>query len=269
MITEGVENNKRVNGYNGTRDELYKKSAELSWKSFAKYAEKINATHHKTDKRVFTKGAGVDTHIYLFECLRVIYDPIYDKYDNVLYVDSDIICNTEENIFDLVNDTFDVAGIYESEIRNGDGRCGYNGWDRNPGRYQAIKNKYDRLNLPICGPLPPARPSKVAIFNTGVLLWTKEGRLKARAKFDDWFDYYQDGVKNKDAKWVNNDQPYISSQIMKHGLRVRLLDQKWNDSPPHYKHYEQWQNQNFLHYTAGFGKVAMLGHHRVNLFKYI
>lgn len=268
MITEGVDKRPPVKGYDGSRAELYEKSAKLSWESFSKYAKKHDVTHHATKSRVFTKGTGHDPFLYLFEILRLVYDPIYDAYDNLLYVDSDIICNTEDNIFDIVDGTFDVAGIYESEIVTGKGG-GYNSWDRKADSYNMLKNKYKRLNIPVIGTPPPAKPSKVAIFNTGVLLWTKEARLKARRCFDDWFAWYKDGIDNGDMMWVNNDQPYISSQLMKHGFRIKLLDQTWNDTPAHYEGYDDWKDQNFLHYTGGDGKVLMLDHQKVNLFKYI
>jgi lipopolysaccharide biosynthesis glycosyltransferase len=269
MITENVGKRKRVKEYDGPRDELYKKSARLSWDSFAKYAKLHNVTHHTSSKRVFTEGCGHDTHLYLFEVLRLVYDELYDQFDNVLYVDSDVICNTRENIFDLVDGSFDMAGIYESEIVSGRGNGGYNSWDRKPESFKSLKDKYDRLGIPVIGTSPPAKPSKVAIFNTGVMLWTKEARLKARETFDDWFAFYKDGKDYNDPMWVNNDQPFISSQLMKHNFRIKLLNQTWNDTPAHYSGYEDWKDQNFLHYTGGNGKALMLDHHSINLFKYI
>lgn len=268
MITDNVNKRGRVKEYDGTREELYRKSADLSWKSFNIYAKKHGITHHATRNRVFTEGTGHDPHLYLFEVLRLVYDRIYDDFDNVLYVDSDIVCNTEKNIFDLVDGTFDFAGIYESEIVTGKGG-GYNGWDRKESNFIALKNKYERLNIPVIGTKPPAKPSKVAIFNTGVMLWTKEARLKAREKFDDWFAFYKDGIDNKDMPWVNNDQPYISSQLAKYDFRIKLLNQTWNDTPAHYQRYSDWKDQNFLHYTGGGGKAMMIEHAKKGLFKYI
>lgn len=269
MITNGLDKRRSPKGWTGSRDELYKKSSILSWDSFNKYAKAVGATHHFTKSRVFTSGCGHDTHLYLFEVLRIIYDELFDDFDNVLYVDSDVICNTRENIFNLVDGTFEMAGIYESDIMTGRGICGYNSWDKRPDKRDALKRKLDRVKIPMIPTSPPARPSCFGMFNTGVMLWTKEGRHKAREKFDDWFEFYKDGVDHADPFWLNNDQPFISGQIAKHGIKTRLLDQKWNDSPSHYDFYEQWENQNFLHYTGGFGKVDMLDHYSVNLFKYI
>ena len=60
--------------------------------------------------------------------MRLVYDKIYDDYDKLLFVDADIICNTEENIFDLMD--CDVYGVFESDIETSNGR-GYASWDFN------------------------------------------------------------------------------------------------------------------------------------------
>ena len=252
---------------NGTRGDLYRQSSEISKKSFAIYADKIGAKHHFSTRQVYTKGSSGAPQSYLYECLRVIYDPIYDEYDNVLFADSDIIANTNKNIFNLVDD-HEMYGIYESEIRTGNG-CGYNSWDFKDEAFNQIKTKFDRLSLPIVGLDSPFRPSKFAMLNTGVVLWTKEGRMKARKNFDDWKVFFYDGLSNKDMPWLNNDQPFISSQIIKHNMKLKCIGQTWNDTPNHYRSYEDWKNQNFLHYTGGDGKVQLIEDHKKGLFKYV
>lgn len=252
---------------NGTRGDLYRESSEISKKSFAIYAKKIGVDHHFSTRQVYTKGSSGAPRSYLYECLRVIYDPIYDKYDNVLFADSDIIANTEENIFDLVDD-HEMYGIYESEIRTGNGG-GYNSWDFKDKQFEQIKTKFDRLGLPVRGLESPFRPSRFAMLNTGVVLWTKEGRMKAREHFDDWKIFFYDGLTHRDMDWVNNDQPFISSQILKHDMKLKCIDQTWNDTPNHYLSYDDWKDQNFLHYTGGGGKVQLIEHQKEGLFKYV
>ena len=89
MITSDVVDQRGdIKGRN--RSELYQECASISRKSFEAYADLICADHHYSDKRVFTEGHGCSTSL-LYECLRVIYDPMFDKYDNVLFVDTDIV----------------------------------------------------------------------------------------------------------------------------------------------------------------------------------
>ena len=268
MITnEETEGRKPVPQYpQGTRSELYRRTADLSARSFSIYADKIGATHHYSTKQVFTKGCEGSTSL-LFECLRMVYDPLYDDYDKVLFVDADIICNTEENIFDVVEDGIDVTGVFESEIRTEkDG--GYNTWDYNKDTLKLLTDKYERNNIPVVPTEPQYRPSAVTTFNTGVLVWTKEARLKARERFDSWYDYMKDGDEHGDPFWLNNDQPFISGQLMKHGFKVKSIDQKWNDTPTHWSD-DRGYDMNFLHYTGGGNKVVMLDDYQKGKFKYL
>jgi lipopolysaccharide biosynthesis glycosyltransferase len=268
MITNEETNKRgRVPQYpQGTRAELYRKTADLSAESFRIYADKIGAQHHYSTKQVFTAGHTGST-VLLFECLRMVYDTLYDEYDKVLFVDTDIICNTEENIFDVVEDGIDVTGVFESDIQTSKGG-GYNTWDYNEEVYTQLKEKYKRNNIPIVPTKPPNRNSNVTTFNTGVLVWTKEARLKARECFDSWLDYMKDGEEHGDPFWLNNDQPFISGQLMKHGFKVKSIDQKWNDTPTHWSD-DRGYNMNFLHYTGGGNKVVMLEDYENNKFKYL
>lgn len=267
IVNEDTERRGKVPEYpQGTRSELYRKTADLSAKSFQIYAEKIDAVHHYSTKPVLTKGKRGST-VLLFECLRVIYDPMYDDFDKVLFVDTDIICNTEENIFDVVEDGVDVTGVFESEILTSKGG-GYNTWDYSDKTLKLLTDKYKRNNMPLVPTEPPYRPSKVTTFNTGVLVWTKEARLKARKCFDSWYDYMKDGDDHGDPFWVNNDQPFISGQLMKHGFNIKSIDQKWNDTPTHWED-DRGYDMNFLHYTGGGNKAIMLQDYEKNKFKYV
>ena len=260
---------------NRTRSSVYREVADLSAHSFKKYANKIGATHHYSKKATITEGVGGHT-VLLFEVLRLIYDELYDDYDNLLSADTDIVCNTEENIFDMhVASGKDVSGIMESSIHIARGTSGkldypYASWDNADPQYELICDKYKRLGYPVV-PVEEEdiNPSRVHIMNTGVHVWTKEARLKARELFDPWLDYLKDGEKYGDPFWLNNDQPYLSAQIVKHGLSINHMNQTWNDSPPHYKDWNAWKDQNFLHYTGGFGKAEFLKDYDAGLFKYI
>ena len=267
MITnEETEKRKSVPEYpQGTRSELYRVTGDLSAKSFREYARDIGVHHQYSTKQVFTAGKTGST-VLLFECLRIIYDPIYDRYDKIAFIDSDIICNTRENIFDQTNG-YDVTGVFESEIRSGtDG--GYNTWDYSDKIKKQLITKYERNGIPIVPTESPYRPSCVTTFNTGVLVWTKEARLKARECFDDWYEYMADGDKHGDPFWLNNDQPFISGQLTKHGFNIRSIDQKWNDTPTHWKD-DRGYDMNFLHYTGGGNKVVMLDDYEADKFRYL
>lgn len=266
MITDDeTENRKPVPQYpQGTRTELYERTADLSAQSFRTYADKIGAAHHYSTHRVETKGKHGSTSL-LFEVMRLVYDKIYDEYDKLLFVDSDIICNTEENIFDLL-DT-DVYGVFESDIETSKGR-GYATWDAQSDSYKQISDKFQRRGIPIVANKWGKHYSKITCFNTGVMVWSRDARLKARAVFDDWYNYMIDGDMHKEAFWLNNDQLYISGQLTKHKFAIEGIDQTWNDTPTHWDD-DRGYDMNFLHYTGGGNKVIMLEDYEKNKFKYL
>lgn len=261
---------------NRSRSAVYREVADLSAHSFKKYANKLGATHHYSKKQVTTAGISGHT-VLLFEVLRLVYDEMYDEFDNLLFADTDIVCNTEEDIFEMhVQSGKDVSGIMESSIHISRGMNGdkleypYASWDAADPQYELICSKYKRLGYPVV-PVEEegVNPSRVHIMNTGVHVWTREARLKARKLFDPWLDYMKDGEEHKDPFWLNNDQPYLSAQLVKHGLSINHINQTWNDSPPHYRRWEDWKDQNFLHYTGGFGKKHFLADYDAGHFKYI
>ena len=243
-----------------SRSKIYSECADISRKSFEIYADKIGADYLYSDQAVYTKDEYErDTTVCLFECLRLIYDPIFDEYDNVFFADTDIVVNTDESIFDIHEG--DVTGILESDIRTATGG-GYNGWDYKESTYNDQVRKFE----PITPAMPPNRPSKIQIMNTGVVVWSKQARLRAREVFDDWKEWYFEGPQIHMS--LMNDQPYLSGQFVKHDFDLNLiLDQTWNDSPHYATEDEFFEKAKMCHYTGGEWKVDMINHYHENKFK--
>lgn len=245
------------------RSELYQECALLSSQSFQEYAKLIDADYYYSDEQVFTKDIDDPTAL-LFECLRVIYDPMFDQYDKVLFADTDIAVNTQDNILDLCEDG-DVFGVLESDIVTHTGG-GYNSWDYKDSNYHDYVKKFQMHDIPIIPSLPPNRPSKLTILNTGIVVWSREARLRAREVFMDWKEWYN--AEPKFHMSIMNDQPYISGQLMKHDFDLVTLDQTWNDSPHYATEEEFFEKAKMCHYTGGDWKIDMLRHYEENKFKY-
>jgi len=247
-----------------SRSKIYSECADISRKSFEIYADKIGADYLYSDQAVYTKDEYErDTTVCLFECLRLIYDPIFDEYDNVFFADTDIVVNTDESIFDIHEG--DVTGVLESDIRTASGG-GYNGWDYKESTYNDQVRKFEHHGIPITPAMPPNRPSKIQIMNTGVVVWSKQARLRAREVFDDWKEWYFEGPQIHMS--LMNDQPYLSGQFVKHDFDLNLiLDQTWNDSPHYATEDEFFEKAKMCHYTGGEWKVDMIKHYHENKFK--
>jgi len=256
MITSNeVDKRGGIKGWDGSRSSLYEEVAKISRESFEKYAERIDATHIYSNRRVATEGHGCSTSL-LHECARVWLDPIFDEYDNLLFADTDIVVNTDENIFDLMESGADVYGVLESDFVTASGG-GYNSWDGPGDTYDNFCRKFSLHDCPIVPVMPPNRPSKITIMNTGVVLWTKEARLRARELFLPWEEWCYTGDFHMS---IMNDQPYISAQLMKHDFDIETIDQTWNDSPHYATEEEFFQKARFCHYTGGEWKVDMVRH---------
>lgn len=256
MITsKEVDKRGGIKGWDGSRSSLYEEVAKISRESFETYAARINATHIYSSKRVATEGHGCSTSL-LHECARVWLDPIFDEYDNLLFADTDIVVNTDENIFDLMESGADVYGVLESDFVTASGG-GYNSWDGPGDTYDNFCRKFSLHDCPIVPVMPPNRPSKITIMNTGVVLWTKEARLRARELFLPWEEWCYTGDFHMS---IMNDQPYISAQLMKHDFDIETIDQTWNDSPHYASEEEFFQKARFCHYTGGEWKVDMVRH---------
>jgi lipopolysaccharide biosynthesis glycosyltransferase len=244
------------------RSELYLECAHQSSLSFQDYAELVDADYYYSDEQVYTAGHDDPTAL-LFECLRVIYDPMFDQYDKVLFADTDIIVNTKENIFDECEDG-EVFGVLESDFTTASGG-GYNSWDYKRSTYESFVRKFRAHDVPIVPVLPPSKPSKLTVLNTGVVVWTREARLRARELFMKWDDWYYNGPQEHCS--VMNDQPFISGQLMKHDFDLVTIDQTWNDSPHYATEEEFFEKAKFCHYTGGEWKVDMLEHVKQKRYK--
>ena len=245
-----------------TRSQLYLKCARESSLSFQDYADLIDADYYYSEKQVFTKGDDSPAAL-LFECLRVIYDPMFDQYDKVLFADTDIMVNTKENIFDVCEDG-DVFGVLESDYVTRYNRAGYNSWDYSSSTLNNFVTKFKMHDIPIVPVMPPNRPSKLTILNTGIVVWSREARLRAREVFMDWKEWLD--AEPKFHMSVVNDQPFISGQLMKHNFDLVTIDQTWNDSPHYATEKEFFEKAKMCHYTGGGWKIDMLRHIEENRF---
>lgn len=262
-----------------SRSSLYKSMAEISRKSFEMYAEHIGCQYMYSEEKWLTRGHnhGVSP---LYEILRIVYDPMFDQYDDILFTDIDIVVNTKENIFDHQPEGCEISGVLESDViidRTMDSG-GYNSWDYDITAKQDFNEKFNMHDCPVVPTLgyPTQRNSSIFIYNTGVLIWTKKARLKARKLFDPWQHWLYPKIFDIKSMihhmHINCDQPFISAQLMKHNFDVGLLPQEWNDTPVHYDNPMDWVNQKdgkkcyFLHFAGGNHKFTMIKWYEENLF---
>ena len=213
------------------------KWAQIGIESARSYSESIGAEYMLYDKKY------LNASINAFESFRLIFDPVFDDYDNVLLLDVDMIVNTTENIFDLASG--DIAMVHEYGVtkRNPLPQASFDkAWWNNyfynmstgivsyATRFLDPKFKWGKSKL------YPNEP--FAHYNGGLQLWTKQGRLKARKLFK------RNGHDHFRSVTGKTETPYLSMMLMHHKFDITELPIEWN------KLNWQWQSD------GDYGKIT-------------
>ena len=179
------------------------------------YAKKYNAEYILSKNRYFQH---LDPRL---DSLRLVYDPFFDDYDNVLCLDLDMLIRADcPDIFPYA--IKDVSMVHELGLFNSTS----SGWLRkvmeSPAYARGIKAYGRRLfgkdwQFPK-SEMYPQEPFRY--LNGGLQLWTKEGRLKAREHFTSVDDYYMC------TRYT--EQMYINLQLSQSIFNVNELDTSWN-----------------------------------------
>ena len=247
-------------------NEIYKELEKISSTSFKKYAEDIGASYKLENKRNLTKGHGCKNSLY-FESLSPIFDEAYDVYDKILIADIDVVCNTTDNIFE-VSDA-EVYGVNEADAVSNkewgveDYRC-VGEWDYNEEVYQKYVDKFEKHGYPYqrsaIGELGARYASKLLSLQAGVIVWTREARIEARKRFDDWQEFCYPAPKDSNDLTCS-DQPYITGNLLKNNFDIECIDFRWNDNPENYINPKKEMHLiKFAHYGGKKCKKQMIEH---------
>lgn len=205
--------------------------------SAKKYADTIGAEYMFSDQKYMFSTINV------FESFRVIFDKKFDDYDNVFVLDVDTIVNTTESIFDI--DIQDVAMVHELGVENRPPVPGAS-FDENFWKnyfYHSTRGivSYAKtyLSKDFTWKKSKLYPEEsFALYNGGVQVWSKQGRLKARRLFKrDGHDHF----RNTTGK---TETPYLNMMLFHHGFDITELPNEWN------RLNFQWSKDN------DFGKIT-------------
>jgi len=223
-------------------DEPYPLSLEYSCQFAAEYAEKNEAEYLFQEKSFLpdeTEKYWKDGLVYHDIC-RLWKDPLFDNYDYILYLDCDVIAlPNASNIFNL--NPKHVAGWTERKPKNSI-ITGFHPFGSD--HYRDIKKSFAEFNAPLIQ--SKYKEVSTRILNSGVLLWSKEARLIAREKFENWKKWYD---RPEYEFWVVLDQIYLSAMFNKYELDVMELDDEWNITPSFFETGIAPEYSNFLHFS--------------------
>jgi len=195
-------------------------AVQVSKDNIKAYADKIGAEYlfELNPKRLH-----LDPSAAYHSALNPVFREEFHEYDNVLFLDADIYAveGLEENIFEgfsgeigICEEIFEPkAQIVEDKRRLG--RPVYEAWAK------AVEGRY-RMKL------PRTKDGLLRAFNSGVVVWSKEGLKKAKEKFIEFEDYITCVRLNRLEKFLAADQHYLNTCMWKSKMDVQIMDCKWN-----------------------------------------
>lgn len=187
-----------------------------------------------------------NTHRALYQWLRIIYDPVFEQYDNIAFFDTDIIPCTDENVFDQHDG--DVTIVCESVRGQGSG-TNLSPWDADSNLFQMIMHKFAMNDMPVVA----SETTRMINYNSGMVIWSRGARLKARKLFDDW----QQFIDDNDPPWLNGDQMWLTGQLLKYNFDVNEIDEQWN-GPMLRMPINRTHKYKLKHYQGDEGKLDII-----------
>jgi len=227
------------------------------------YAENCGAEYQFYEEPFFHEHSvfSHETH----EKLRIIYDETYDDYDTVVYVDTDIIPHSNaKNIFESVKETSSYIESYEKGMIGASVLPVIEEVPTTNARFAL--DLFEAHNLaPIEIDVPKEAGTKFKKiykwYNTGVMVWTKEDRIRARNEWQHFYNFKQSAHK----KFTQTDEGWFNIQVQKNNFPIKNLDVSWNTTPHFYREINI-PSANFYHFSGGKGKDFIENDRKFNEF---
>ena len=200
--------------WKGSRPEYSYASEE----AFRNYADSIKADYHLGNGQINLRCL----HKRYFAALLPVLKPDFDKYDSILYVDMDVMPapDLKQNIFDLAEGHIMMSeeGCQPELRTNMQGKINSTNdikWANIVEQTWAKRPLEDHLKRP-------------RVFNSGVVLYTREGIAAIRNKFPSILRYQIAMKLRRLPKFYSFDQNYLNAFINLDGIDFRPLAEKWN-----------------------------------------
>lgn len=191
--------------------------ASLSSRLFRDYAQTHGADYRFDENPDFFKGK----YSEYYHALRPIYDDSFLEYDRVIFIDADVYPKKTASA-DILTCSVDHIGMTEElepEIREDRPK-----WlnDRNDNRWAMVSGGVFRAKP------PRFHDGKTRAFNSGVIVYTREGLAAARRNFPNITAY---SVAMRLAflpRFYRLDQNYLGTACFRQGMQFTPLEQRWN-----------------------------------------
>ena len=199
-------------------DGIVKPSAVAGSSNMKRYAKKIDSAYLFERNPKYFKNAPLPH----YGAFKPVFDKSFDKYENILFVDTDVFAkhNLNENIFyNFKGDIGMCSEPLQPKIRNT--RSDGNSNIKTEKIFSEIVEYYGGSQI-------KDNDGFNKVFNSGVVLYSKKGREKARKYFDKFNQYYN-LARNKGLGGVYlTDQNYLQAMALIPHFDFQELDPEWN-----------------------------------------
>jgi hypothetical protein len=235
--------------------------AEVSKLYVEEYAKKCEADY-KFYHDAFFHEYSIFLHT-THEKMRIIYDESLDEYDNVVYVDTDIIPHSQApNIFDEMKGK--GVGVYVENFEKGSFASSCVPWNCEPDSPMESHSTLPHRLFDLNGVAHKIRKQKVnniswqnneyivKWYNTGVMYWSREDRIRAREEWDHFYNFRQLCAK----KFVDSDEGWFNVQALKYDWEFNDIPVEWNCMPDFYTP-ENVPKANLYHFSGSGAKKTL------------
>lgn len=192
--------------------------AKLSRRLFRDYADRHGADHFFEENPTFFTGKYAE----YYHALRPVWDEDLLGYDRVIYIDADVFpkADASADIFTLpVNHIGMVEELAQPELRKG--------------RKSPIRHSNDMRWAAFGSAFFHSTPPRLAdrsprVFNSGVIVYTREGMMAARQRFPDIKTYVMAMRLAILPRFYRLDQNYLGIACFRAGMQFTALEQRWN-----------------------------------------
>ena len=193
-------------------------------KNMKKYAEYIGAEYMFETDPPFHGGTCSLKKKY--NALRPVYDDIFLDYDNVLFADLDVftVDGITENIFE---EDIKHIGICQEPLQphlRSLPRVSNNSLISLHNDNIWAKAVKDRYNIEV----NRDSENRPLVYNSGVVVFTNEGLIKARSNFVQFEDHINHLKSVGLHSFYLSDQTYYQTMLYASGVDFKILDYKWN-----------------------------------------
>jgi hypothetical protein len=189
------------------------------------YAKRIGADHtfeHNPKWIVNKLGLNLGSYTAHYGAFKPVYESEWDDYDKILFLDSDIFAVDElrDNIFDSFHGE---VGICDEPFQPKQRTI-------TTGRITSAQDeKFAGFMKSTYGvELPRNEDGLVREFNSGVVLYSSHGRLRAQTEFDKFSDYAKKVRNYGLIDFYGSDQGFIRAMISAKKIKVQEMDSGWN-----------------------------------------